>query len=121
MEKIVIFIIIMMVSSYFSKKKRKRANFTSTKNTDTTFFDKKGNKVSESRHRSSSKPIVNSTERSQSIGDALSELKNIFSGNVQKQATPKSEPVYETNYGEVSTEANDSEYSEKGYREEQIK
>ncbi|MCK5760549.1 MAG: hypothetical protein KAH33_04595 [Candidatus Delongbacteria bacterium] len=117
MEKIVIFIIIMIVSSYFSKKKRKRANFTSTKKTDTTFFDGKGNKVSGSR--SSSKPIAQTTAKPQSISDALSELKNIFSNTPQQQ--PKPEPVYETNYGEISTEANDSDYTEKDYKEVQIK
>ncbi|MCK4979042.1 MAG: hypothetical protein KAS62_01535, partial [Candidatus Delongbacteria bacterium] len=46
-----------------------------------------------------------------------SELKNIFTNTVQ----PKPEPVYETNYGETSTEANDSDYTEKDYKEEQIK
>ena len=126
MEKIVIFIIIMIVSSYFSKKKRKKSTFSSMKKTDTTFFDGKGNKVSESRHRSSSKPTVNSTKQPQSISDALSELKNIFSNTAQQQPAPKPvpvpmEPVYETNYGEVSTEANDSDYTERDYREEQIK
>ena len=119
MEKIVIFIIIMIVSSYFSKKKRKRANFTSTKKTDTTFFDKKGNKVSESRYKTSSKPTVNSTQQPHSISEALSELKNIFTNTPQQK--PEPEPVYETSFTEVSTEANDANYSEEGYREEQIK
>ena len=114
----------MIVSSYFSKKKRKKATFSSMKKTDTTFFDDKGNKVSESRHRSSSKPTVNSTEQPQSISDALNELKNIFTNTPQQQPEPAPvplEPVYETNYAEVSTEANDTHYSEKDYREEQIK
>jgi len=123
MEKIVIFIIIMIVSSYFSKKKKEKANFTSTKKTDTTFFDDKGNKVSESRYKASSKPKVNSTEQPQSISDALSELKNIFSNTATPKPTPKPVPepvpVYETNYGEVSTESNDSAYSEKDYKEVQ--
>ena len=117
MEKIVIFILIMIVSSYFSKKKRKRASFTSTKKTDTTFFDKKGNKVSGTR--STLKPIAQTTAQPQSISEALSELKNIFTNTPQQQ--PKPEPVYETNYGETSTEANDSDYTEKDYKEEQIK
>ena len=117
MEKIVIFIIIMMVSSYFSKKKRKRANFTSTKNTDTTFFDDKGNKVSGTR--STLKPIAKTNTQPQSISDALSELKNIFTNTVQPK--PEPEPVYETSFTEVSTEANNSDYTEKDYREEQIK
>ena len=126
MEKIVIFIIIMIVSSYFSKKKRKKATFSSMKKTDTTFFDDKGNKISESRHRSSSKPVANSTEQPQSISDALNELKNIFTNTPQQQSKSEPapvplEPVYETNYAEVSTEANDAHYSEKDYREEQIK
>lgn len=120
MEKIVIFIIIMIVSSYFSKKKKKQATLTSKKS-DTTFFDTKGNKVSESRHRSVAKPTVNSTQQPQSISDALSELKSIFTNTPKPKPVPEPEVVYETNYGEVSTEANDSEYSEKDYREEQIK
>ena len=119
----------MAVSSYFSKKKRKKATFSSMKKTDTTFFDDKGNKVSESRYRSTSKPVVNSTaqstsstEQPQSISEALNELKNIFTNTPEQQPQPVPvEPVYETNYAEVSTEANDAHYSEKNYREEQIK
>ena len=110
----------MIVSSYFSKKKKKQATLTKN-NTDTTFFDDKGNKVSESRHRSTSKPTVNSTKQPQSISEALSELKNIFTDTVQQKPVSKPEPVYETNYGEVSTEANNSKYSEKNYREKQVK
>lgn len=124
MEKIVIFVIIMIVSSYFSKKKRKKATFTKKEN-DTMFFDDKGNKISESTHRSASKPTVSSTEKPQSISDALNELKNIFTNPAQNKPKPKQKPtqaptpVYETNYGEVSNNENYTDSSEHNYKEVQ--
>jgi FtsZ-interacting cell division protein ZipA len=122
MEKIVIFVIIMIVSSYFSKKKRKRATFIKKEN-DTMFFDDKGNKISESSHRSTSKPTVNSTNQPQNMSEALNELKNIFTNPAQQKPTHKPmhkpAPVYETNYPEVSTEANNASYSEKDYQQVQ--
>jgi hypothetical protein len=119
MEKIVIFIIIMIVSSYFSKKKKKaRADRHVA---SSTFYDNKGNKVPKTV--AISNKATSSTTQPQSMSEALNELKNIFTSPAQHKPVhkpePKPVPVYETNYPEMSTEANNASYSEKDYQQVQ--
>lgn len=119
MEKLVIFVIIIIISQIFSKKKKKAQ--ADRHIASTTFYDSKGNKVP--RSVATSNKATNSTAQPQSMSEALNELRNIFTNPAQPQPVhkpePKPVPVYETNVPEMSTESNNAEYSEQGYKEVQ--